>query len=61
VNSNILVKFLSTHDQLADAFTKGRTSAIFGMFRDKLSVIPPSLSMRGSVRDKDEDKDKLIN
>jgi hypothetical protein len=61
VNSDILVKFLSTHDQLANAFTKGRTLACFGMFRDKLSVIPPPFSLRGAVREKDEDKDRLIN
>lgn len=57
VNSDILVKFLSTHDQLANVFTKGLTSARFGMLRDKLLVIPPPFSLKGVVRD----KDRLIN
>lgn len=61
VNSDILVKFLSMHNQLADVFTKGLTSARFVMLQDKLLMIPPPLSLRGAVRDKDKDKDRLIN
>jgi transposase InsO family protein len=44
VNKDILVKFISTHDQLADVFTKGLTSARFCFLRNKLKVVsvPPS-------------------
>jgi hypothetical protein len=44
VNKDVLIKFISTHDQLVDIFTKGLTSARFCLLRTKLKVLsaPPS-------------------
>jgi hypothetical protein len=44
VNKDVLVKFIFTHDQLANIFTKGLTSARFCLLRTKLKVLsaPPS-------------------
>ena len=52
VNKDIIAKFISTHDQLADIFTKGLTSARFSLLHDKLQVVEPSFSLRGAARDK---------
>lgn len=40
-NKDIVVRYISTHDQLADIFTKGLTSASFQFLQDKLMVLPP--------------------
>jgi len=52
VNRDVLVKFISTHDQFADIFTKGLTSARFCFLRDKLNVANSHtpFSLRGAVR-----------
>jgi hypothetical protein len=51
LNGDILIKFISTLDQVADIFTKGLSSARFAFLRSKLMVIPFSLSLRGDVRE----------
>jgi len=48
VNKDVLVKSVSTHNQLADVFTKGLTSTRFYFLRTKLKVVPvPPLACRG--------------
>jgi hypothetical protein len=47
LNQDILVKFISTHDQLADLFTKGLSSARFSFLRSKLMVVPSPISLGG--------------
>jgi hypothetical protein len=50
-SKSLLVKFLSTHDQLADLLTKPLSSPGFVLLRSKLNVIPIPLDLRGSVKD----------
>jgi hypothetical protein len=50
LNRDILIKFISTGDQLADVFTKGLSSARFALLRSKLMVLPRPLSLRGNVK-----------
>jgi hypothetical protein len=47
----LLVRFVSTHDQLADFLTKPLSSPQFVLLRSKLNVIPIPLDLRGSVKD----------
>jgi hypothetical protein len=43
LNRDIIVKFISTHDQVADVFTKGLSSARFLFLKSKMMVVlPPS-------------------
>jgi hypothetical protein len=51
LNHDILLKFISAHDQLAYLFTKGLSSARFSFLRSKLMVVPPPISLRGVVRE----------
>jgi hypothetical protein len=51
VNGDILIKFISTHDQIADIFTKGLSTARFNFLKSKLMVVPPPISLRGNVSD----------
>jgi hypothetical protein len=41
LNRDIIIKFISTQDQVADIFTKGLPSARFLALKVKLMVIPP--------------------
>jgi hypothetical protein len=50
-SKSLLVKFLSTHDQLADLLTKPLSSPRFVLLHSKLNVIPIPLDLRGSVKD----------
>jgi len=47
LNRDILIKFISTLDQVADVFTKGLSSARFHFLKSKLLVVPPPISLRG--------------
>lgn len=49
LNGDISIKYISTHDQLADIFTKGLNSARFSFLRDKLMVCSVPISLRGAV------------
>jgi hypothetical protein len=49
LNGDISIKYISTHDQLADIFTKGLSSARFSFLRDKLMVCSVPISLWGAV------------
>ena len=49
LNLDMLVKFISTHDQLADLFTKGLPTPRFHALLTNLMGVPP-LSLRGDVK-----------
>ena len=51
-NGSLVVRFLSSKDQLADIFTKPLSSSRFAMLQTNLNVLPARLSLRGSVKDK---------
>jgi hypothetical protein len=48
------VRFVSTHDQLADLLTKPISSSRFSLLRSKLNVLPIPSSLRGRVKDLDK-------
>jgi hypothetical protein len=50
-SKTLLVRFVSTHDQLADLLTKPLSSPRFVLFRSKLNILPIPLDLRGSVKD----------
>ena len=50
VNRNIIVKFISTLDQVADIFTKGLSSSRFVYLKSKLMVVQPSSPCGGLLR-----------
>jgi hypothetical protein len=47
LNHDIILKFISTNDQVADIFTKGLGSARFLFLQLKFLVIPSPMSLRG--------------
>jgi hypothetical protein len=47
LNRDILLKFISTQDQVADLFTKGLSSAQFLLLKSKLLVVPTPINLRG--------------
>lgn len=49
VNRDISIKFISTHDQIADIFTKGLSSVRFGSLRNKLMICSAPIRLRGDV------------
>lgn len=49
LNRDIILKFISTHDQVADVFTKGLSSPRFLELKGKLMVVPPPITLRGAV------------
>jgi hypothetical protein len=51
VNRHILIKFISTNDQIVNIFTKGLTTARFNFLKSKLMIEPPPISLRGDVSD----------
>jgi hypothetical protein len=50
LNRDILIKFISTLDQVADIFTKGLPSTHFLPLRSKLIVVPPLIILSGGVK-----------
>jgi hypothetical protein len=49
LNCDILIKYISTHDQVSDIFTKGLFSARFLTLKSKLMVVAPPINLRGAV------------
>jgi hypothetical protein len=45
LNRDILLKFISSHDQVADLFTKGLPSAQFLALKSKLMVVSPPINL----------------
>jgi hypothetical protein len=50
LNRDIIIKFISTQDQVADIFTKGLPSTRFLALKVKLMVIPPPHQLAGGVK-----------
>jgi hypothetical protein len=50
LHKDIAINYISTHDQHADIFTKGLTSACFLFLCDKLMVVAPPIRLRGAVK-----------
>jgi hypothetical protein len=48
-NKDIVARYISTHEQPSDIFTKGLSSARFSSLRVKLMVHPLPISLRGDV------------
>jgi hypothetical protein len=49
LNCDVLLKFISTIDQVADIFTKGLSLARFLFLKSKLMVLSPPINLRGNV------------
>jgi hypothetical protein len=49
INGDILIKFISTLDQIADIFTKGLSTTRFTLLKSKLLVDSPPISLQGTV------------
>ena len=60
LNKDIQLRFISTHAQLADIFTKGLTSDRFEFLRSKLRVSTLPFSLRGGVSITNKDKIKFV-
>lgn len=45
LNHDVLLKFISTGDQVADIFTKGLSSACFLFLKSKQMVLSPLISL----------------
>jgi hypothetical protein len=50
LNGDILTKFISIVDQLADIFTKGLSSTRSALLQSKLMVLPSPLKLMGDVK-----------
>jgi hypothetical protein len=50
INDDMLVKFISIHDLVADIFTKGLSLTQFSYLKSKLLVLPP-INLKGAVKD----------
>ena len=50
LNWDILLKFISTHDQVTDLFTKGLPSAQFLALKSKLMVVSPPINLLGVLK-----------
>jgi hypothetical protein len=49
---SLTVRFISSHDQLADLLTKPISSSRFAFLRTKFNVLSTTMSLRGRVKDK---------
>jgi hypothetical protein len=50
LNRDILLKFISTQDQVAYLFTKGHSYAQFLLLKSKLLVVPIPINLRGVLK-----------
>lgn len=50
LNKDIIPRYISTADQIADVFTKGLTSSRFLLLKDKLMVTASPISLTGDVK-----------
>jgi hypothetical protein len=50
LNRDILLKFISTQDQVAYLFTKGLSYAQFLLLKSKLLVVPTPINLRGVLK-----------
>jgi hypothetical protein len=48
-NTDIIVRYISTHDQPSDIFTKGLSKARFLLLRSKLVIASLPINLRGNV------------
>jgi hypothetical protein len=51
INRDIMLKFISTHDQFANVFTKRLSFARFFLLRSKLMAVSSLISLRGAIRE----------
>ena len=58
-SKQLIVRFISSTDQLADLLTKPISSNRFLQLRTKLNVLSIPLGLRGRVKDKDRDSPRL--
>jgi hypothetical protein len=58
LNRDIQIHHLSILDQVADIFTKGRTTARFCFLKNKLMVLPP-MSLQGMLRVKQKTNQEI--
>ena len=49
VHKNIMIRHISTHDQIANVFTKDHTTTRFTFLRSKLMVIPIHINLQGTL------------
>ena len=52
LNKNIIIRHISTHDQIANIFIEGHTKARFMFFQSKMMGIPIPISLQGNVKHK---------
>lgn len=48
-NQDISIRFISTHDQISNIFTKGLSSARFLTLKSKLMVVELPITLKGDV------------
>ena len=51
VNKDVVVRYINTHNQVADIFTKGHTADRFCILHDKLWVCSLPINLKESVKD----------
>ena len=51
IHKDLIASYVSTADQCANIFTKGLTSTRFLFLRDKLMVTSPPISLRGPIKE----------
>jgi len=51
INGDVLIKFISTNNQLVDIFTKGLSTARLQLLKSRLMVDSSSISLRGDFSD----------
>jgi hypothetical protein len=61
LHKDLTASYVSTADQCVDIFTKGLTSTRFLFLRDKLMVISPPISLRGAVKEVQDNKNSHVH